>query len=179
MNIRRSSGRGVQGVLVAGLVGVFTISPGLWAAGRNSGAKVSVVMNQDAALFTGEVVGVRADAIIIETEQGEVRPVAIKDISTLRLYRKSGWLVGATVGTLAAGGMSYAISSAKYKDVWLGGIGVAVYTAIGACGGAVAGGLAGGLSTADKTYDLNKLTAPEVKSLMIKLRKKARVPDYQ
>ncbi len=179
MNIQRSFGRGVRGVLVAGLIGMLTISEGLPATGRNVGAKVSVVTNQDAAAFRGEVVGVRADAIVIETEQGEVRTVAIKDISRLRLYRKSAWMVGATVGSLVAGGVAYAVSYPRYKDEFLGGIGIAASLAGGLVIGALGGGLIGGLSSADKTYDLTKLSPPEVKSLMAKLRKKARVPDYQ
>ncbi len=179
MNIRKSLGRRVCGILAAGLVGLLTIPQGLHAAGRNTGAKVSVVTNQDAVSFMGEVVGVRADAIVIETGQGEVRTVAIKDISRLRLYRKSAWPLGATVGALVASGVAYAVSSARYKDEFMGGIGIAAYTIGGAAFGALGGGLTAGLSSADKTYDLTQMSPPAVKSLMAKLQKKARVPKYQ
>lgn len=179
MKIKKTSGGRIRGILVMGLICLLAPSLGLQAGGRASGAKVRVVTGQGSEQFEGEVIGVRADAIVLEMGLGEARTVAIKDISSLRVYRHSAVLPGIFLGALAGGAMGYAISAPANKHVFLGGITIAAYEIGGALLGAASGGLVGGLASADKTYDLTKMSAAEVDTLMGKLRKMARVKNYQ
>jgi hypothetical protein len=167
------------GILAVGLMCLLALSQGLQAGGRASGARVRVVTRLGSEQFKGEVLGVRAEAIVLETEQGEGRTVAIADISSVRIYRTSAVLPGIFVGALAGGAMGYAISAPANSHVFLGDITIAAYSIGGALLGAASGGLVGGLASADKTYDLTKMSAAEVDTLMAKLRKMARVKNYQ
>jgi hypothetical protein len=140
---------------------------------------VGLITGSGSERFTGELIGVRTDAIVLEMGLGEARTVAIKDISSLRVYRRSAVFPGILGGLLAGGAVGYAISAPKYKDEWMGGLAILLYSGIGAAvGGTIGGVTAGGLS-ADKTYDLTKMSAAEVDTLMAKLRKMARVKNYQ
>ncbi len=179
MNIQRSFGRGAWGILAAGLVGMLALSQGLQAAGKRVGAKVGVATDRDAPSFIGELIGVRADAIVIEMEPEEVLTIAIADISTLRVYHRSAAVPGGVVGALAGGAVAYAISSARYRGKLFGGLGIAGYSLLGMVGGGVSGALIGGIAGADKTYYLKNMTKPGIDRVMAKLRKKARVPKYQ
>jgi len=168
-----------RGILVVGLICLLALSTALQAAGRTPGAKVRVVMRNGSERFTGTVVGVRADAIVLETEQGEARTIVITEISSLRVFRTSAVLPGIFVGALAGGAMGYAISGPANMHVFLGDITIAAYSIGGVLLGAASGGLIGGLSSKDLTYDLIKMSAPEIETLMAKLRKMARVKNYQ
>jgi hypothetical protein len=167
------------GILAVGLMCLLAPSLGLQAGGRTPGGKVRVVTRYGLERFTGAVVGVRANAIVLETEQGEGRTVAIADISSVRIYRTSAILPGIFLGALAGGAVGLAVGSQEGQGQFLGGITVAAYSIGGVLLGAASGGLVGGLASADKTYDLTKMSAPEIETLMAKLRKMARVKNYQ
>ena len=172
--------RGVTwGALVMGVIWLLALSQGLQAAERTAGAKVGVVTVQGSEVITGEVIGVRGDAVVIGTEGGETRTIAIKDISSVRVYRRSAVLPGFLLGALAGGAAGLAIGSQEAKGEFMGGITVAVYSAGGAALGGLAGGLTGGLASADKTYDLTRMSPLEKDKFMGKLRKMARVKNYQ
>jgi len=179
MIIKKSFGGSIRGVLAVGLIWLLALSPGLHAAGRTSGAKVSVATIQGSESIKGEVIGVREDAVVLATEGGETRTIAIKDISSVRVYRRSAVLWGILGGLLAGGAIGYAIGSQEGKGQFLGGITVAAYSGGGVLLGGATGGIIGGLASADKTYDLTKMSAAEVDTLMAKLRKMARVKNYQ
>jgi hypothetical protein len=167
------------GILVMGLMWLLASSQGLQAAGRTAGAKVLVVTGPGSERFTGEVIGIRVDAVVIGTEGGETRTIAIKDISSVRVYRRSAVLPGSLLGALAGGAAGLAIGSQWANRKFLGGIMVPVYTAGGAALGGLAGALTGGLASADKTYDLTRMSPLEQDKFMGKLRKMARVKNYQ
>ncbi|MCX6567663.1 MAG: hypothetical protein NT147_01250 [Candidatus Aminicenantes bacterium] len=179
MKIRKMFGGMIRGVLVVGLTWLLALSQGLQAAGRTSGAKVGLVTGSGSERFTGELIGVRTEAIVLETEQGETRTVAIKDISSVRVYRRSAVVPGILGGLLAGSAVGYGLSASEYKDEWMGGLAILFYSGIGAVvGGAIGGVTAGGLS-ADKTYELTTMSAADVDKFMAKLRKMARVKNYQ
>ena len=166
-------------ILVLGLIGTLVMAQTAQAGGRRAGIKIGLVSISSLERSTGEVVGVRTDAIILQNEYGEARTVAIKDIKSVRIYHKSQVVVGVLVGALAGGGLGYLLSSHQNKNKFMGGIAIAGSS----IGGAAAGGLLGGLTGleigADKTYDLTKLPPAEIDKLMAHLRKRARDPDYQ
>ena len=166
-------------ILVSGLAGLLLLAPTAQAGRRLAGAKVGLTTAQSLVPVTGEIIGVRTDAIILETEQGEAETFAIKDIKSVRVYRRSQVVPGIVVGTVAGSGLGYLLSHAEYKDKFLGGIGIAVYTYLGLALGGVVGGVSGGLMGKDKIYDLTRMQSPEIDKLMAHLRKKARIPKYQ
>ncbi len=180
MKIKKGLCRLTGGILVMGLMWLFASSQGLQAAGRTAGAKVSVVSGQVKERTTGEVIGVRGDAVVIGTEGGETRTIAIKDISSVRVYRRSAFGPGFVVGGIAGGVAGSAIAAHDKSGVEvLDFFGRFAYTLGGAFVGGLAGGLTGGLLSADKTYDLTKMSSAEKGKFTAKLRKMARVKNYQ
>jgi hypothetical protein len=165
-------------VFISGLVGLLLLAPMARAGQRLAGTKVGLVTAQSMGQFTGEVIGVRADAIVLETGQGKVETVAIKDIRSVRIYRRSQIFPGIVVGVLAGGGLGYLLSEGRYSRMFLGEISIAAYTALGVTLGGLVGGVSGGLMGKDKTYDLTRMTAPQIDKLMAHLRKNARIPKY-
>lgn len=166
-------------ILVSGLVGLLSLASTAQAGKRLAGAKVGLTTAQSPALVTGEVIGVRADAIILETERGEAETFAIKDIKSVRVYRRSQAVPGLVVGSLAGGGVGYLLSYPSYKDKLLGGITIFAYTAVGLAVGGLIGGASGGFMGKDNIYDLTRMQTPEIDKLMAHLRKNARNPKYQ
>ena len=179
MIIKKTFGGSIRGVLAVGLIWLLALSPGLHAAGRTSGAKVSVATIQGSESIKGEVIGVREDAVVLATEGGETRTIAIKDISSVRVYRRSAVLWGILGGLRAGGAVGYGLSASEYKDEWLGGLAILLYSGIGAVVGGTIGGVTAGVLSADKTYELTTMSAAEIDKLMAKLRKMARVKNYQ
>lgn len=179
MSIRKDFGGRTRGILIVSLICLLALSNGLQAAGRTSGAKLRVVTRLGSEWFKGEVIGVREDAVVLATEGGETRTIAIKDISSVRVYRRSAVFVGIPGGVLAGGAIGYAISAPANKNVFMGGITIAAFSIGGALIGGASGALIGSLASADKIYDLTKMSAAEIDTLMAKLRKMARVKNYQ
>jgi len=166
-------------ILVSGLVGLLLLASTAQAGRRLAGAKVGLTTAQTSVPVAGEIIGVRADAIILETEQGEAESFAIKDIKSVRVYRRSQAVPGIALGSLAGGGLGYLLSEDRYKHMLLGEISIFFYTALGVTLGGLVGGVSGGLMGKDKIYDLTRMQAPEIDKLMAHLRKNARIPKYQ
>ncbi|MGB8958951.1 MAG: hypothetical protein WCC00_08080 [Candidatus Aminicenantales bacterium] len=166
-------------ILVSSLVGLLLLAPTAQAGRRLAGAKVGLTTAQSLAPVTGEIIGVRTDAIILETEQGDAETFAIKDIKSIRVYRRSQAVPGLVLGSLSGGGLGYLLSYTEYKDKFLGDIGIAFYTCLGLALGGLVGGVSGGSMGKDKIYDLTRMQAPEIDKLMAHLRKNARIPKYQ
>jgi hypothetical protein len=168
-----------RGILVSGLAGLLFMAPMAQAGRRLAGAKVGLTTAQSLAPITGEIIGVRADAIVLETGRGEAQTVAIKDITSVRIYRRSQVVPGIVLGSVAGGGLGYLLSYPHYKDKVLGGIAILLYSGMGIGLGALVGGVSGGVMGTDKTYDLTRMQAGEIDKLMARLRKNARNPKYQ
>jgi len=168
-----------RGIFVSGLLGLLLLAPTAQAGKRLAGAKVGLTTAQSSVLVIGEIIGVRADAIILQTQRGDAETFAIKDIKSVRVYRRSQIVPGIAFGSVAGGGLGYFISYAEYKDKLWGVFGILAFTALGATLGGLVGGVSGGFLGKDKTYDLTKMQAPEIDKLMARLRKNARIPKYQ
>ena len=166
-------------IIVSGLAGLLLLAPTAQAGRRLAGAKVGLITAQSPVLVIGEIIGIRADAIILETQRGDAETFAIKDIKSVRVYRRAQIAPGIVVGSLAGGGLGYLTSHAEYKGKFLGEIGIFFSTALGVTLGGLVGGVSGGLMGRDKIYDLTRMQSPEIDKLMARLRKKARIPKYQ
>jgi hypothetical protein len=184
VSIKGELGKRTWGILAAGLMCLLGLSQWSQAAGRMSGARVVIVAGQGSEWINGELIGVRSDAVVIGTEAGETRTVAIADISSVRIIRKAAWLGGAVVGGLIGGGAGIALRP-KVKDetnpfeVLLSPIGALASIGAGIVVGGLAGGIAGSALGKDKVYDLKTMSAAEVGNFMSKLRKMARVKNYK
>jgi len=184
MNIKRELGGRTWGILAMGVICLLALSPGLHAAGRASGAKVVVVAGQGSEWIKGELIGVRSDAVVLATEGGETRTIAIKDISSVQILRKSAALEGVLFGSLIGGGVGIALRP-KVKDetnpleLIFSPLGAVVSMGAGIAVGALAGGITGSALGKDKVYDLKAMSAAEVGKFTAKLRKMARVKNYQ
>lgn len=185
MSIKGKLGRRAWGgILAVGLICLLALSSGLQAAGRTSGAKVRLVAGQASEWIAGELIGVRGDAVVIGTETGETRTVAIADISSVQILRQAAWLGGAVVGGFIGGGVGFALRP-KVKDetnpveVLLSPLGALASIGLGIVGGGLAGAIAGSALGKSKVYNLKAMSAAEVGKFMAKLRKMARVKNYQ
>ena len=173
MKSGREMGGAARWILVSGLAGLLLMTPMAQAGARTVGAKVEVMTKQASERIKGELVGVRSDALVIETREGAGRTIEMKDISKIRVYRKSQAVMGVVLGALAGVGVGYLASRGQ------GNIANGVYTIyVGVPLGGLVGGITGALMGAGDSYDLTSMPAAEVDKLIVRLRKKARVPDY-
>jgi hypothetical protein len=144
------------------------------AGGKPQGAKVLITLKQASEGVKGELIGVRSDAVVIGTDEGVARTLAINDILKIRILRRSAAVPGILVGGLAGGAMGKLVYP---KGGWLDFS--SAYIVCGALIGGAAGGLIGGGFSADTVYDLTRTTPSYVEHLVAELRKKARVPEYR
>ncbi len=112
--------------------------------------------------------------------------VDVKDIKVIRIMRKSKTLLGAGLGFLAGASIGFIVGavfvpkSRFTKTSWFlseeeqGAIGATIGGPIGLVIGAVIGG-----TITDQTIALYDKTQDEVERILEKLRKKARIPNYQ
>jgi hypothetical protein len=117
-------------------------------------------------------------------DHGDTRTISLKDISSVQILHRSAWLEGGVIGGLIGGGVGFALRP-KVKDetnpleVILSPLGALMTVGAGIAVGALAGGIAGSALGKDKAYDLTKMSATEVGNFLAKLRKMARVKNYQ
>jgi hypothetical protein len=169
-------------ILSAGLAGLLILPGGALAAGRKSGAKVLVITAQASERIAGELIGVRNDAIVVAEGGGGSREIAIDGIASVRILRKSAMLPGILLGAVAGGAAGLGIASGRDSsddEPFEGVFWNLIYAGGGAVVGGLLGGLTGGSMGADKTYDLTKMSLDEKSAFLSKLRKKARVANYQ
>ncbi len=145
--------------------------PGSLIAREKRGATL-VIMFKDGHFAEGELIAVKPDSLLLLTGRDE--SVALAEIRSVRIVRKSQALVGGLCG-LAAGVALTALIAAD-TDLGpfssLGDFAVAVTLIPSGIGlGAGAGALAG----KDKIIRLEGMTEPQVRVALVYLRKKARV----
>jgi hypothetical protein len=179
----------LRGLLAGGLACLLAVPPGAQAAGKKEGVRVLVTIRPaageaggESGEISGELVGVRTDALVVGLEAGETRTVAMTDVARIRVHRRSRALLGAVVGGLAVGaaGVALAVGKRKPGDAFLDNVSEAVITGgVGALLGGGLGAMIGSQFGGDRTYDLTNMSGAQIEALMAKLRKAARVSDYQ
>ncbi|HSA95231.1 MAG TPA: hypothetical protein VLJ16_04220 [Acidobacteriota bacterium] len=187
------SRRIAAGLAAAGIAAsLFFSPPSAWSRPRKPG--VTVTLYYGAAVAKGELIGIRADAIVVLTEETEAA-VPLVEIDKIRVSRglnKTGGAIGALVGAAAG----FVIGGSYEPKPPTGGtlgeqlgqsVGEAVKAAfrpfigitLGGGAGALFGATIGTAATRDKIILVKGRPETEVGAELDALRKRARVPDYR
>jgi hypothetical protein len=151
-----------------------------------------IIQKTNGKRVRGELIAVKRNSLLLkESFSGADASVAVNDMETIVIVKKSkalqqggvGFLAGGTAGLLAGFSVYYSstffgllgeVESKGYHprfSVPYGLIGAAVGTLIGVMTGAFAG--------QDEIIQIQGMPEVEIKKNMEELRKKARVPDFQ
>ncbi len=170
---KKRVGRSIGAFVVTCLAWLVFMPCQVKAGGKAQGAKVIITLKKASEGIKGELIGVRSDAVVIGTDDGAARPLAINDILKIRILRRSAAVPGILVGGLAGGATGKLVYPKHGLDF------SEIYILCGALIGVAAGGLIGGAFSADTVYDLTRTTPSYVEHILTELRKKARVPGYR
>jgi hypothetical protein len=158
---------------------ILALSGNLYAKERK-GAEL-IIHKKDRVAVHGELIAMKKDSLLLkEADSGTDNSMFFAEIREIKIVRKTKAGTGALIGSLALGGLT-AIGFLTSDDLWLPAVpgGVAGYIIlIGGLGGLIGAGL-GAISGADYTYRIEGKTDSELEEIWDKLKKKARVPDFQ
>jgi len=143
-----------------------------------------IITKKDGQLIEGELITVKPNSLLLLDAEGKDVSIDIADIKVIRIVKKSkvlqgiglGLLIGAGTGALIGfsggddphGFMSFtAAGKALLGGIFLGAIGLLV------------GGTLGFASGIDNTIQIEGMSELEIKEILKKLRKKARIRDYR
>lgn len=157
---------------------LLALSGNLYA--EKKGAKL-VVEKKDGQLVRGELIAVKNSSLLLLDSEGADVSVDIGDIKIIKIVKKSKALLGGSIGFALFS--FYGVASVES----MGGLGtndnpIVVYSLVALMFGAVGaipGLLFGEVAGIDKKIQIEGKSDSEIKEILEKLRKKARVPDYQ
>lgn len=147
---------------------LLSLSGNLFAKERR-GADL-VITKKDGQRVRGELIAVKENSLLLKDRgSGGDVTIDIKDIRVIKIVKKSEFLLGAGTGLLVCGGLGAAIHQIEPElaAIIFGTIGFFI------------GGLIGVGAGLDKTIQIEGRYDLGVKMVLEKLRKKARIPDYQ
>ena len=139
------------------------------------------IQKKDGQSVRGELIAVKnSSLLLLDSESGADVSIDIKDVKAIRIRKKSkasrGWLIGGVTGSLVLGVAWLGAGGASEVDSPLAPV-------AGFLGGLVYGGLIGAVTGIimgiDKTYRIEGKSDSEIKEILEKLRKKARVRNFQ
>jgi len=152
---------------------LLSLSGNLFANKR--GAEL-IVQKTDWQKVRGELIAVKQNSLLMLVSGADVS-IDIGDVWTIKIVKKSDAvgmsLLGAFVGVLI-GDVSYPEPTGRVKLDFSG-----AYLLVGGIVGGLIGLLAGVMVGIDKTIQIEGRPDTEVKEALEKLRKKARIPDYE
>jgi hypothetical protein len=129
----------------------------------------------------GELITVKQNSLLLLSPEGADVSVLINDVVDIKIVKKSKALLGASIG-LVAGATAGALYGAIEQPLSWGSPYYIVqeyyFAAIGAGIGLLIGGLGGAALTEDEKIQVKGKSDSEIQEILEKLRKKARVPDY-
>ncbi len=185
------------GACAAGLalvISLFAFPTPAFSRPRKQG--VTVALYRGAEVLKGELIGIRADAVVIKLEKGE-NAVLLAEIDRIKVSRGLN-RTGGTIGAIAGGIAGVIVAnSLKPKDPYAGINTLndwAVVTvnetmmsvvrpfaglSVGMLGGGLLGAAVGTAATKAQVIQLRGRPEAAVNADLDKLRKKARVPDYR
>ncbi len=163
---------------------LLALSASLYAKERR-GAEL-VVKKKYGQWVRGELIAVKENSLLLLSISGADVSVDIGDINVIEIIRKPKTLLGAGLGFFVGGGVGALVGmevSAAYfwgGDTKEGQIrGAAIGGVIGGLVGMAVGWYIGAHNNRFETILIEGKSDSEVKEALEKLRKKARVPDYQ
>ena len=174
-----------RAMVALGLAAILAGAPEALLAARSRGAKLVVTLNTG-EVVKGELVGVREETLVLLTDDGD-RVVSVKDTARLLVRNGSGYITGALVGLGAGAGADVALwhsyrsdksDVGQFMQVLLSP-GMYLVMALVAVAAGGTGALIGHGVHKGKTYEIGKMTGPEVRAMLMDLRGKAMVPNYK
>ncbi len=143
---------------------------------RKRGATL-IITKKDGRQIEGELITVKPNSLLLLNTEGKDVSIDIADIRAIRIVKKSKALLGAGLGFLVGGGIGAAVGGLIKQATWLDGI-VEICAVIGGLFCGIFGISAGASAGKDKTIQIEGMTDFKIQETMDKLRKKARIPDY-
>lgn len=168
--MNKRPGRWVSAAVVCMM---FTLTGSLWA--REKRGATLVITFKDGHFAEGELIAVKPDSLLLLTGRDE--SVALAEIRSVRVVRKSQALVGGLVG-LAAGVALTALTTAGTDLGPFSGFGDFAVAVTLIPSGTGLGAGAGALAGKDKIIRLEGMTEPQVRVALAYLRKKARIGTF-
>ena len=153
---------------------LMMLSVNLYAKERR-GAKL-LIIKKNGQQVEGELITVKPNSLLLLNKEGKDESVGIAEIKVIKIKKKSKALLGALIGGPCAW-FIYGFIGTKDEDAWFSYKAAEVPGALVFGTGLLLGGLIG--AGADKTIQIEGRLDSEVKEVLEKLRKKARIRDYQ
>jgi len=161
---------------------LLILSGNLYA--KKKGANL-IVTKKDGQPIEGELITVKPNSLLLLNTEGRDVSVGIGDIRIIRIVKKSKFFQSLGIGLLIGAGTGAILGLAEGGSIdFFGGTVTAGENALigGALlgfNGLILGGIAGASAGRDKTIQIEGMTDLEIKDILEKLRKKARIPDYK
>ena len=156
---------------------LMTLSANLYAKGRRGA--ILIITKKNGHQTEGELITVKPNSLLLLSITGRDMSVGIADIKVIRIVKKSkvgkGLLYGLLIG--GGGGVLLGFIFPTYIDEY--NWGPFFYGILGGGGGLLLGGLIGATEGRDKTIQIEGISDLEIKEVLEKLHKKARIPDYK
>lgn len=141
-----------------------------------------LVQKTDGQQVKGELIAVKEGSLLLLSSEGADVSVDIGDIKAIIVMKKSKFLKGAINGLFLGGGVVgiISLSAGGGGSGGFSGPGGMEYVVagIGAALGLVIGGGIGAMAGKDKIIKIEAHSEADIANELEKLRKKARIPDY-
>ena len=164
-------------------IAVFLVFSLLWLSGglfaEKKGAEI-VIQKKDGQRIKGELIAVKKDSLLLMEERYEEDiTVGIEDIEMVKIVKKSKAGMGALFGLLAGGAIGGAIYAGADKDEMFADMGAAISGAAVGVLVLTLGTLMGAQAGADIKYAIDGKSDSEIRGILLELRAKARVSNFQ
>ena len=149
-----------------------------------------IIQKKDGTQMRGELIAVKKNSfLLLERELGADVSVMINDTSTTKIVKKQNTALWGGIGSLfgviagAVVGSSISIEKKAFWGADVTEVNRAYNTLLGMIAGGIlgfaAGALTGAATGADKTMQIEGKSDTEIQEILEKLRKKARIKNYQ
>ena len=153
------------------LVFFLLVLSGNLIAKERRGAEL-IVQKTDGQQLRGELIAVKKDSLLLLSDFWTDVSVDIKDVKAIRIVRKSKALIGLLAGGAFGELLGLAITDPGDFPLYIPPL---LFAGVGAILGTLAGAAAG----ADEKIQIEGKSDAEIKEVLEKLRKKARVRNFQ
>ncbi len=179
---------------------LMMLSVNLYAKERR-GAKLRIT-KKDGLEIRGELITIKPNSFLLLDTEGKDVSIGIEDIKFIKLGRESKISQGIKIGFLIGGGSGMLIGAVKGAEAdkeqphiflsWIYILAPVLWLAneervgnivtgllIGGGIGLITGGILGGVAERSTTIEIEGKSQEEIETVLAKLRKKARIPDYK